>query len=841
VRAALLVLCLASTAWAEDRAASRAAVEAADAHLSAKRWSEGERGYRRALELWADNPRALNDLAWLLVIREPAGDRRAAEALPLVQRALRAEPATPAYLDTLATVYERLGAPLRAARTEADALKRARGDLRRDLAKAQLGFVAQAWCEVAALDRDGLAQLLAWRAAAREALGQREPALRDLRCVRALRPGLSQVALAEGRLLVAAKRWRQALDALDAAARRGEGGPRRERWRGQALRALGRHAPAAEALSVASRAAPADYALRLEVAKAWRAAKRPTQVAAVVSRAVADLSTQRPLWGIRWRQRLRRVEAEAAEGALRAADSKLAGQRWRSAALRAWTLGVAARAQGGHADARIRALAAGDKSLPRAWPQLRRALAARYLGVRSPLRFRLSPLPESARGSRVALVDLDVDGDPDLVTGGHRLFVNDGRGHFRPGPVLPGAGGGVFADVDRDGDLDLFQLGRADRLLRNEGRLRFVDVTTQLGVSFSDGDPSEGAAWGDLNGDGFPDLYVANYETKQAKGTPDRLYLSDGRGGYRDASAQLKAAGVHCGRGVNMGDVDGDGDLDVFVSNYRLDPDFLWLNDGRGNLTNVAGARGVAGELVRGAYGHTIGSAWGDLDGDGDLDLVAANLAHPRFIDFSDKTYVYLQGPDGRFTDRREELGIAFEETHSDPTLFDADNDGDLDLFLTSVYPGRPSFLYRNLLVETGELRFRDESWVSGLRVFNGWGAAVADVDGDGDLDLAVASGSRTQLFLNEGAPGRSLLLRLRGRRSDTWGAGARVQVSFGGTRLTRELHLGHGTTSQSEPRVHVGLGPWRRATRVNVRWPSGRRSRHALAWGSHVIEEPQQ
>ena len=836
--------------------ASRQVAQRGSQHLEAKRWAAGERDLRRALELWPANVNAANDLAWLLLTREPASERDPRAALPLARQATQGLPREAAYLDTLATALGQLGRPGEAAEVQARALRHASANLRPHVAQAQLRFCREASRRAAdrpllarALDLRGEARLLRWRAAAHEALGQRPQALRQLERAGTLWPLSGRDQLAIGRLAVALKRFARAEQALARAEALGAGGAGRERLRAAALRGLGQPAPAARAFERASAWAPGDPQLYLDAALSWRQAGQAAEVARVVSAGVAALTTARPLWPIRWRQRLRREEALAAESALTRAQRErdpAAIRRWRAAALRAWTLGEVARSEDRAGTQRLRALAKGERSLPARPLPLRRALARRFLGEEwarfPPLRFRRAPLPKEARGTRVAFADVDGDGDPDLLLGGSRLFLNDGRGRFSAGPKLPGgARGGVFADVDRDGDLDLFQCGGGpDRLLENRRGTppRFVEWK---GRGLGDAYPSEGAAWGDLNGDGVPDLYLANYETKLAQGTPDRLFLSTGPARWRDASAQVQTSGVQCGRGVSMADVDGDGDLDVFVSNYRLDRDFLWRNEGQGKLVDVAPELGVAGVLQRGSYGHTIGAAWGDLDLDGDLDLVAANLAHPRFIDFSDKTQVLLQGAEGRFVDAREGLGIAFEETHSHPTLCDFDADGDLDLFLTSVYARRPSFLYRNLRVETGRLAFRDETWVAGARVFNGWGAASADVDGDGDPDLVVCAGGAARLLLNDSpGPNRSLLLRLVGTTSDTWGAGARVEVSASAGQLVRELSLGHGTTCQSEPRVHLGLGPAGQRWQVRVRWPSGRVSRTTLGAGRSLIQEPE-
>jgi hypothetical protein len=292
---------------------------------------------------------------------------------------------------------------------------------------------------------------------------------------------------------------------------------------------------------------------------------------------------------------------------------------------------------------------------------------------------------------------------------------------------------------------------------------------------------------------------------------------------------------------VSPSDFDGDGDVDVFVSNYRLDRDLLFVNE-EGRMRELGRERGVAGVLQRGSYGHTIGAAWGDLDGDGDLDLVCANLAHPRFIAFSDASFVYLQGPNGQFRDVREQVGVWFEETHSNPTLWDFDNDGDLDLTLTSIYAGRPSYTFRNRLVEDGRLRFEDVTWATSTRIFNGWGGASADVDQDGDLDFVVSAGGVPRLWINQGdgVGNGSVRVRLHGTRSDTWGAYATATLTVGeGRRLVRQLTLGEGTTCQSEPILHFGVGSAKGPFSLQIRWPSGAVSVQDVTAGRHAIREP--
>lgn len=857
----LAPLLLASVTLAQepDPAASRAAVRRGSEHFQAKRYEDAVGAFREALAHWPDNATALNDLAWLLLTAEDEAFRAPAEALALAERAVALAPDRHAFLDTLATAYDHNGLHLEAARLQRRAVEL-------DPGQAFYGEQLERFA-VHALDRPGEAAQeaeLRWllglgrltRAQGVEGEARADllrAAVASLEAAVTLAPGHGRAHAALGRALEAVGKKEDALAAVTIALRLGAGSsePGLARRRGALLLALGRTAEAADALDRAVVDAPGDFDLRHEAARAWRAVGDPARVAATVRAAARAMTPDVPLWATEVAARLHLLEAEAWEA-----------KGDRAGALAALVRSVAARTTDDALDARIQAHAAalGRKE---EGPALRHALAAEVLGQRGVPRFTDvtdEVLPPGVGGSRVALVDVDGDGFPDLLINGCRLLLNDGTGKFRDVTAEVGlaglhGAGGVLADVDRDGDLDLYVIShapRGDRLLENRstpGAPRFVDVTERVGVpgGMTDDLPTEGAAWGDLNGDGYPDLYVANYELPGEplrRGTPDRLYLSDGKGGFVDASERVRTSPPRCGRGVVIADFDQDGDVDVLVANYRLDPDLLWVNDGRGRLTEEAHARGVAGVEVDNAWGHSIGAAFGDLDLDGQFDLVVASLAHPRFIHFSDKTKVYLQR-DGRFRDARAAVGLHFEETHSNPTLFDADDDGDLDLFLTAIYPGRPSSLWLNRLGDDGDprLRFDDVAWTAGVRVYNGWGAAVADLDGDGDLDLVVMADGRARVFRNDGLEGRrhrSVRLRLVGTRSDTWGAGATCTLIDGrGRRLVRQVSLGSGTGCQDEPIVHFGVGETPGPFSVTVRWPSGVTSEVAVGPGLHRVVEP--
>jgi len=464
------------------------------------------------------------------------------------------------------------------------------------------------------------------------------------------------------------------------------------------------------------------------------------------------------------------------------------------------------------------------------------------------------------REGRIAWGDYNNDGFQDLLLSGSVLFRNDsGRGFTNAtdsvGLTDAKGRGGLFADINNDGWLDLY-------VSAGEGGARFYKNDSGKFVYLSDRAggpdnkyPTEGAGFADFDNDGWVDLYCANYENwEKHEYYPDQLFQNQ-HGYFADVTnssllpTPYSLLSPQAGRGVNWGDFNNDGYQDCYVSNYRLCENLLWVNNHDSTFTNLAGQLGVAGDEVNGAYGHTIGSEWGDYDNDGDLDLFCGNLAHPRYIEFSNRSMLYENslGPSPAsptslvaghssllsppFRDVRAASGIRYEETHSDPAWADVDNDGDLDLYITSIYEGRRSFLYANQripsptcafprLMPTAPRPFSDVTWFSGTRVFNGWGCAFADFDNDGDQDLVVGSGSGVRLFRNDTRFGNNWLkVRVIGRRFNRAGIGARVTVTQGKNRQIREVEGGKGTTSQNSLIQHFGLGQFDTPVTVEVRF----------------------
>jgi hypothetical protein len=482
--------------------------------------------------------------------------------------------------------------------------------------------------------------------------------------------------------------------------------------------------------------------------------------------------------------------------------------------------------------------------------------------------------PETMAGG-VALFDYDNDGDLDIffVNGAdihtlkkdspkysNRLFANDGKGQFTDVTAKAGLAGSGFdngvaiGDFDNDGNLDIFVGGvYRNTLYRNNGDGTFTDVTARAGLNKPDKEfgPlwSVGGAWIDVNNDGLLDLFVTNYlswdvkkepacedrgrreycHPKMYAKTPNQLYLNMGDGTFKDVSAE---SGIRSHPGKGMGaaiaDYDLDGRMDIFVANDKA-YNSLFHNLGGGKFEERALAAGVAlldsGEFISG-----MGVDFRDLDNDG--------LPDVSFVALDDETFPLFRNIGrGEFQDitAASRMGpMSLTMAGYSPVIFDFDNDGWKDIFVTRghvqslgaaprVTVEQHNTVFRNL----GGMKFAAYTAEAGLDALpprRHRGSAVGDLNGDGLPDVVVVSLSGpAEIWMNQSPKsGHWIELALEGRQSARQAIGARIKVVAGSIEQYNHVTTCSGYASSSAGPVHFGLGAAERAELIEIRWPSG-------------------
>ncbi|MEL7535368.1 MAG: CRTAC1 family protein, partial [Bacteroidota bacterium] len=458
-------------------------------------------------------------------------------------------------------------------------------------------------------------------------------------------------------------------------------------------------------------------------------------------------------------------------------------------------------------------------------------------------------------GGGAAVLDFNLDGYEDLyVTGGNAsdaLYRNNGDGTFTN--VFEGAGfsrtltihtqGAAAADINRDGykDLLITSMNFNDEnrtiapnlLYLNQGDGTFVDVTAAWGLEDYRSN-SMGASFGDLNADGYPDLFIANYYDSAPTGisfyngntitnsfVPARDYLFINAGGRNFFLGNDLYGLDYSGFGFSglFTDYNNDQNLDLHIVNdfgFRITPNLMFRNDyPEPKMTNRAFS------LVLNFGMNAMGNAATDYNNDGWMDYYVTNLGTGLFA-VSDENGT-------QFVDGGQETGLALavidDSIYSGlpiswgANFFDYDHDMDQDLFVCNGALNPDIRLNPNLFFESQEGQFTEKASEVGLNDYSiGRGSVVFDFDNDGDLDIftvnqkpkdpnALFPNPRSRLFRNDAANGNWLKVSLEGVNATKNGLGARIELVVDGTLLIKEIYAGSSHLSSNSTIAHFGLG----------------------------------
>ncbi len=418
------------------------------------------------------------------------------------------------------------------------------------------------------------------------------------------------------------------------------------------------------------------------------------------------------------------------------------------------------------------------------------------------------------RNFGVAFGDFDGDGADDIYISRHNapnlLYRAIGNGQFMEAAAQAGIAHvgttnvSAWGDFDNDGHLDLY-LGNRDEpniLYRNNGDGTFTDISVSAGVN--SGHRTRAVLWGDVDRDGYVDLYVANLAA------PNYLYHNNGDGTFTDITVAANAQDFGIAMGSLFFDYDNDGDLDLYLTHDANQPNILYRNDGTGHFEDVSVSAG-ANIAAQG-----MGVDFADINHDGFFDLYITNLY---------ENVLLLSDGDGTFTEIGSPAGVDDLGMGWGTVFLDYDNDGHSDIYVSNDTYFAPfdNLLYRNLGNTTFEVVSEGTPLSSPMA---GYGVATGDVNSDGKPDLLlVNAGSQdgNQLFLNSTENGHHFVkVRLRGTESNAAAIGARVTVEANGQAQMDEVCAGMGYASQNSFTLHFGLGDATLIDRLSIRWPNG-------------------
>lgn len=412
----------------------------------------------------------------------------------------------------------------------------------------------------------------------------------------------------------------------------------------------------------------------------------------------------------------------------------------------------------------------------------------------------------------ISIADYDNDGDDDIYVsvrdGINKLFRNDGTFQFTEVGAEAGVNTSrgtlmsVWGDLDNDGFLDLFvgNYNEPNQLFRNLGDGTFEDISASAGIANSN--RVQAVTMGDIDQDGWLDVYVANLSEQ------NQMYKNNGDGTFTDVVFQSGTPDTKIAMGTIFFDYDNDADLDLFMTHDANQASILYENDGTGKFIDVSVASGANVEL------NGMGVDILDFDHNGFLDIYITNLG-PNVL--------LLNNGDKTFTDVAETAGVDNVGMGWGTVCFDYNNDTWQDIYTVNNYNFAP---YSNRLYHNkGDGTFEVVSHDSPLEVKRvSYGTACSDFDNDGFPDVALSNWGEVglQLFRNEATQGNWIKVNAKGTESNRSAIGSRIQLYHNGTMQMDEVMAGSSWASQNSLTLHFGLGEDATVDSLMIRWSNG-------------------
>jgi len=427
-----------------------------------------------------------------------------------------------------------------------------------------------------------------------------------------------------------------------------------------------------------------------------------------------------------------------------------------------------------------------------------------------------SGLQSFSKNEGIAVGDFNNDGWEDLYVsspqGLNRLCKNNGDGTFTEMAIAAGiivdaqSVASTWGDLNNDGFLDLYVsvVSGKDQLFLNNGDETFTDISLQAGI-FNNALP-KAVNMADVNNDGWLDIYVTNFLSDNV------LYINSGNTTFFNQNNLAGANDTGFSMGSIFFDYDKDGDLDLYLVHDQLEPNFLYQNDGTGVFTEVSEAAGVNG------IGNGMGVDVGDFNNDGWSDIYVTNLF---------QNFLFQNNQDGTFSEISQSAGVNDNGMGWGTSFVDFDKDGLVDIYVANesdfFSPPDPNVLYKNMGNNTFE-KVETDGEIS--NVHKSFAAVCFDYDQDGNVDIAVANkgdDEHLQLFQNVERAGTWVGIKLLGVETNRNGIGSKIQITDNlGQLHYKELTAGHGWASQNSNILTFGLGAATSIENLTIFWASG-------------------